>query len=106
MQVKAPIYLLQPNRCELDTTVVSNEQGMLEFQESIFHLQGGGQPNDKGWLEVDGNKIDIVGGAIERETGRVTHNRDSFDTSWQVKSICLLVLQSRWQSTLQPEPRT
>lgn len=92
MQVKTPIYLLQPKRYELDTTVVSNEQGMLEFQESIFHLQGGGQPNDKGWLEVDGNTIDIVGGTLERETGTVSHSLGSCDTNWQAKSICLLVL--------------
>lgn len=39
---------------------------MYEFQESIFHLQGGGQPNDKGWLELQGEKIEIVGGVNER----------------------------------------
>lgn len=72
MQVKTPVYLLQPKRHELDTVVVTNDQGMVEFQDSIFHLQGGGQPNDKGWLELEGNKIDILGGAIERETGRVS----------------------------------
>lgn len=66
MEVKTPTYLLQPRRYEIETTVVGNQQGMYEFQESIFHLQGGGQPNDKGWVEVGGQMIEIVGGTNER----------------------------------------
>lgn len=29
MEVKAPLYLLQPKRLELTTTVVSNQEGLL-----------------------------------------------------------------------------
>lgn len=52
MEVKTPLYLLQPRKYELDTTIVNHEDGTYEFQDSIFHLQGGGQPNDKGWIQL------------------------------------------------------
>lgn len=26
---------------------------MIEFSDTIFHPQGGGQPNDKGWIEFN-----------------------------------------------------
>jgi Ser-tRNA(Ala) deacylase AlaX len=71
MEVKTPIYLLQPRKFELETVVASNQDGLYEFSESIFHLQGGGQPNDRGWVEVGNDKYEITGGTNERETGRV-----------------------------------
>jgi len=34
-------------------------------------LQGGGQPNDKGWIVAQDKKYDIVGGVVDKETGLV-----------------------------------
>ena len=66
MELKTPAYLLQPKKYELDTVVASNEEGVYEFQDSIFHLQGGGQPNDRGWISVGEEKYEIASGSVQR----------------------------------------
>jgi Ser-tRNA(Ala) deacylase AlaX len=62
--------------------VVGKAEGFYEFKESIFHLQGGGQPNDRGWVAVGQDKIEIVGGTIERESGRVSFALYSYCINW------------------------
>lgn len=59
MQVKAPLYLTHPKLTQLHTKLVSKENGLCEFEETIFHLQGGGQPNDKGYILANGIKFEI-----------------------------------------------
>jgi Ser-tRNA(Ala) deacylase AlaX len=66
MEVKIPAYLKNSKLYELPTTLVNKEGDMFEFEDSIFHLQGGGQPNDKGWISFDEKKYEILGGASER----------------------------------------
>lgn len=43
---------------------------MIEFADTIFHPQGGGQPNDKGWIIYNKNgeetKHDILGTSSDR----------------------------------------
>ena len=58
------MYLLQPRLFELDTEIVAKDENLYEFKESIFHLQGGGQPNDRGWIHLGADAIEIVGGTI------------------------------------------
>ena len=57
MELKTPLYLLSPKKYELDTVIAANEGGSYEFQDSIFHLQGGGQPNDRGWIQAGEDKF-------------------------------------------------
>lgn len=71
MEVKIPAYLKQSNLYNLETTLANREGDLYEFEDSIFHLQGGGQPNDKGWIVFEDKKFDILGGNIHRESGRV-----------------------------------
>jgi hypothetical protein len=71
MQPKVPLYLLHPKLYHLNTKIVHREGDHVEFEDTIFHLQGGGQPNDKGWILAGENKFDIVGGTVDRETGTV-----------------------------------
>ena len=66
MEVKVPHYLLQPKLYSLNTKLVHRQGELFEFQDWIFHLQGGGQPNDKGWIVYQDNKFDILGGTIDK----------------------------------------
>lgn len=71
MQVKAPLYLTHPKLDHLLTKIVSRDNGLCEFEQTIFHLQGGGQPNDKGYILANGLKFEIEGGAVDKESGTV-----------------------------------
>jgi alanyl-tRNA synthetase len=45
---------------------------MLEFNDTIFHPQGGGQPNDVGKLRLpDSREIPIMSCLNDRDTGKV-----------------------------------
>lgn len=66
MEVKVPQYLLHPKQYTLNTKLVHRQGDLFEFQDSIFHLQGGGQPNDKGWIVYQEKKFDILGGSVDK----------------------------------------
>ena len=50
MELFVPSYLKNTYLFELQTQVASKKDEMVEFADTIFHPQGGGQPNDKGWI--------------------------------------------------------
>ncbi len=77
MQPKFPLYLTSPKLYQLTTKLVHKEADLFEFADTIFHLQGGGQPNDKGWIVFQNHKFDVLGGAIDKESGSVTINEFS-----------------------------
>ena len=64
-----PLFLMNPKLYSLDTIVLDKKDNNYLFDQTIFHLQGGGQPNDKGWIVLGEEKIDIVGGVVDKETG-------------------------------------
>lgn len=81
--LKVPVYLAQPHLYEYQTTLANRKDDLYEFDNTIFHLQGGGQPNDKGWLTHGENKFDILGGSVDRETGTVLELKSRFGTNCQ-----------------------
>ena len=62
--MKVPLYLANPKLYQINTKIASREEGLFEFEDTIFHLQGGGQPNDKGWIKCEGTQYEIIGGTI------------------------------------------
>lgn len=51
---------------------VEQDGVMLEFSDTIFHPQGGGQPNDVGRLRLSDNReVPILSCLNDRETGKV-----------------------------------
>ncbi len=50
MDLFVPAYLQNTYLFELKTQVASKKDDLIEFNDTIFHPQGGGQPNDKGWI--------------------------------------------------------
>lgn len=103
MQLKAPLYLTQPTRYQLETRLLSREGDLFEFEETIFHLQGGGQPDDKGCILFQENKLDILGGVVDKETGTVRVPLRSCATNCRLARSCPWGLTSRCSSTLQCE---
>ena len=59
MELFVPSYLKKTYLFELEAQVASKKDDMVEFTDTIFHPQGGGQPNDKGWISFvkDGQLI-------------------------------------------------
>ena len=55
MDLFVPSYLKNTYLFELQTQVASKRDDMVEFTDTIFHPQGGGQPNDKGWIILNKN---------------------------------------------------
>ena len=67
------MYLKDTYRYSLQTKVknISSDK-MIEFEDTIFHPQGGGQPQDKGFILYNNKKYSIVKAQIDRPTGKVT----------------------------------
>ena len=53
MDLFIPSYLKNTYLFELQTKVAAIEEGKVEFEDTVFHPQGGGQPKDKGWVEIN-----------------------------------------------------
>lgn len=51
-----PTFLKDTYIFELNTKIAEVHEGQLLFADTIFHPQGGGQPKDKGWVTINGNK--------------------------------------------------
>lgn len=49
---------------------------MIEFDDTIFHPQGGGQPKDEGYIIYKNQRYMISKAEVDRSTGKVTlrHN--------------------------------
>lgn len=77
MQLKVPLYLAHPKLYHLNTKLIHRQGDLYEFADTIFHLQGGGQPNDQGYIISGDNKFDITGGVIDKETGTVSFSLSS-----------------------------
>lgn len=65
------IYYQDTYLCELNAvilTVSSDEQGdFVVFNQTNFHPQGGGQPSDEGFFEIEGQQIPVIQLAIDGE---------------------------------------
>ena len=48
MELFVPSYLKNTYQYELETSIASVKDNQVEFTDTIFHPQGGGQPDDKG----------------------------------------------------------
>ena len=67
-----PAYLKETYLFELKTKVAAIKERQLLFEDTIFHPQGGGQPKDKGWVMINGNKSQIINASAEKETGQLS----------------------------------
>jgi misacylated tRNA(Ala) deacylase len=60
---------------DFDATIVAvdKKEGRLRvaLDRTAFYPGGGGQPNDSGWLTVDGNRFSVD--RVKRESGRIWH---------------------------------
>ena len=77
MDIFVPAYLQNTYLYQLQTHVSAISEGKVLFADTVFHPQGGGQPNDKGWVEVAGVKRVITGATSNRETGEVWNSVDN-----------------------------
>ena len=60
---------------ECDATVIAvNERGGIVLDRTVFYAQGGGQPGDRGHIELeDGSKIDIALTVYDADKSTIVH---------------------------------
>ena len=81
------IYLKDSYIKEFQTPIKLVEEDKIITEESIFYAQSGGQPGDKGSLEIDGQKVNVIN-TIKHEAG-IAHVIDQTleNNSGEVKGV-------------------
>ncbi len=59
--MRQQLYLEDSYCQELQSTVLDIEERGIKFEQTIFYPQGGGQPEDKGVIVVDGTEYPVTG---------------------------------------------
>jgi misacylated tRNA(Ala) deacylase len=54
-----------------DATVLAVEEDRMALDKTAFYPGGGGQPNDVGWLEIDGQRLAVT--KVKKEGDQVWH---------------------------------
>ena len=62
------IYLKDSYIKEFQTPIKLVEEDKIITEESIFYAQSGGQPGDKGSMEINGQKVNVIN-TIKHELG-------------------------------------
>ncbi|MBW7884276.1 MAG: alanyl-tRNA editing protein [Caldilineaceae bacterium] len=75
---------------EFDTTVTVVEDGRVALAETAFYPGGGGQPNDMGWLELQGQRWTVT--KVKKEGDQIWHwlgdeYGSSFEPGASVKGV-------------------
>ncbi len=64
-------YCFQSNASITDMAQIGNSAEVY-FDKTIFYPQGGGQPSDTGYLDVNGNRYEVS--AVEYRDGNIVHH--------------------------------
>ena len=81
------IYLKDSYIKEFQTPIKLVEEDKIITEESIFYAQSGGQPGDKGSMEINGQKVNVIN-TIRHEAG-IAHVIDQTleNSSGEVKGV-------------------
>ena len=81
------IYLKDSYIKEFQTPIKLVEEDKIITEESIFYAQSGGQPGDKGFMEINGQKVNVIN-TIRHEAG-IAHVTDQTleKSSGEVKGV-------------------
>jgi len=81
------IYLKDSYIKEFQTLIKLVEEDKIITEESIFYAQSGGQPGDKGSMEINGQKVNVIN-TIKHELG-IAHVIDQTleNSSGEVKGV-------------------
>ena len=81
------IYLKDSYIKEFQTPIKLVEEDKIITEESIFYAQSGGQPGDKGSMEINGKKVNVIN-TIRHEVG-IAHVIDQTleNSSGEVKGV-------------------
>ena len=81
------IYLKDSYIKEFQTPIKLVEEDKIITEESIFYAQSGGQPGDKGSMEINGQKVNVIN-TIKHELG-IAHVIDQTleNSSGEVKGV-------------------
>jgi len=55
-----PLYYESPYTFSFNAKVLKSLRNMVILDQTAFYPEGGGQPADKGYLEVNGSKVDVI----------------------------------------------
>ncbi len=64
---------------EFDATVTAVDGNRVVLDRTAFYPGGGGQPNDEGWLTVDGQRLRVSKVKKERSDGQIWHTLEATD---------------------------
>ncbi|MGC8568911.1 MAG: alanyl-tRNA editing protein [Nitrososphaeria archaeon] len=66
------LYLTDSYLKEFEATVVEDLGEALVLDRTAFYPGGGGQPNDTGYIEVDGRRLEVL--SVEKAENKVLHH--------------------------------
>ncbi len=66
------LYLTDSYLKEFEATVVEDLGESVVLDRTAFYPGGGGQPNDTGYLEVDGERLEVL--SVEKAENKVLHH--------------------------------
>ena len=64
-------YLKDAYKREFQATVTKSSPDFVVLDSTYFYPEGGGQPSDKGFIEFDGKRVEIL--KVLKENGEVRH---------------------------------
>jgi misacylated tRNA(Ala) deacylase len=69
--VDVELYLANSYQTKCETAIIRIEDDRVFLEETVFYPTGGGQEHDTGWIQQDGESVEVF--KVKKEQGQVVH---------------------------------